>query len=138
MTKYFVIDPNGVKHTRNSDRTYTHCVLYLMDREADVASSQRAGGTAVVKSNWEYACREANPATRKYEHSESQMARIMRDAAMTLDEYRQSVVDAYMKHVENTDYTVWQLAGWCGRVDLANKLHMKTKGAKVNTLDAHI
>ena len=39
--KYFVIDANGKKHTRNSHRTYTHVVLYRESKEAALRLADR-------------------------------------------------------------------------------------------------
>lgn len=40
MNKHFVIDANGKRHTRNSERTYTNAVLYRESKEQDLARVQ--------------------------------------------------------------------------------------------------
>lgn len=105
MNKYFVIDPNGVTHTRSTKRRYTHTVLVRYDRE--FAMQQAEASYAYDKENWEY-YREHIP------HGDY--------AAMTLDEYKAAKRAERIQRVDEHDYTEWLNAGWCGSLELANKL----------------
>lgn len=108
-TKYFVVDPTGATHTRTSERAYTHTVLVRYSREH---AMQEAEATyAYDKSNWEYYQRE--PSDSVY----GKMA-----VGKTLDEYLAAVRADRIQRVDETDYTKWDNAGWCGSLELAKKL----------------
>ncbi|RUW96609.1 hypothetical protein EOA27_38580, partial [Mesorhizobium sp. M2A.F.Ca.ET.037.01.1.1] len=53
-TVYTAIDPNGVAHTRTTDRTYTHTVVAQRSKAAAMASATDAGWAKTEKSNFEY------------------------------------------------------------------------------------
>lgn len=59
-TKYFVIDPAGVEHTRNSDRIYTHTVLMRGGYEYALANASDKAWDKTEARNFNYYTALAN------------------------------------------------------------------------------
>ena len=149
MNKHFVIDPNGQKHTRNSkSRRYTHAVLV---RECEIWALEQArkfGAWKVHASNWKYDCEKAAQGDA-HPHaaymSEEQWVESRRVAALTLEEYRQEQTDFAIAHWEKRkaagEFKEYGVVGWCGRPDLAQKLHFQQDTARyadIITLEAEV
>lgn len=112
MNKYFVIDPNGVTHTRSTKRRYTHTVLVRYDREH--AMQQAEASYVYDKESWDY--------YRKRVAGGSTVEDWVAVANKTLDEYKAERRAERIQRVDEHDYTQWLDAGWCGSLELANKL----------------
>lgn len=57
--KYFAIDPNGERHTRSSERVYSHAVVYKDDYAKELANASDKGWTKTDRSNFDYNSRIA-------------------------------------------------------------------------------
>lgn len=53
-TNYFVTDANGVKHTRSSDRVYTHAVVSKGDYAKHIAQANAQDWNKSERSNFKY------------------------------------------------------------------------------------
>jgi hypothetical protein len=151
-TSYFATDANGNIHTRNSDRVYTHTVVYRNSKSKQLEAAKSAECRKMDGRNYDYAVECAagthqhvttiTPAsgfhasyTAEYiaDRQEAQRAeneiRIARAKAdigtMTRVEYQDAKEANRVAKVEATDFTIWHNAGWCGRLDLAQKLAAK-------------
>ena len=137
--KYFVTDANGVKHTRNSHRTYTHAVLYRESKEAALRLIERKhpfladnfwyhhaflDGTSkwLERSPWE---KDEDQYKRRVEKDIERSRNALRGCETPEDWEAMLRADA-MDRIEANDYDQWHVEGWCGRHDLAVKLAHKT------------
>jgi len=144
-TKYFVIDPNGVKHTRTTkNRTYTHTVLARPSYELTLAAVSDRSHPETIRtetSNYQY-FRAYLDGTSKYlvkpdwQKDEAAFAvKCEREIAnakanigdcTTVEQYRAKLLQEAIDRVESAKaqgyYETWQDKGWCGRHDLAVKL----------------
>lgn len=127
-TKYYIVDSDGNKHTRTSARVYTHMVVFRANLDCQ---RERAASEVERKhhaKNYAYHAREAGPG-RKYEHSDTEMAQHKEIAVMTCDEYVQQAVERCIARInedgmgKHADKCID--VGWCGRLDLAEKLAQK-------------
>lgn len=57
--KYFAIDPNGVTHTRTSDRIYSHAVVAKHSYDRALAMANDKGWARTDRSNFDYYCQIA-------------------------------------------------------------------------------
>jgi hypothetical protein len=145
MNKHFAQLPDGTVVTRNSEnRTYTHLVAYRPSREH---AEQRAMTVhPYMRSNHKYyvACAaglheharaaEGDPqwkidsAAQSRAKGEAYVAKYGEDLetamAMQVEEARIGVEKAAAKGY----YDRWQVEGWSGRLDLAQKLLARTQG----------
>jgi hypothetical protein len=136
--KYFVIDGNGKKHTRNTHRVYTHVVLYRLSKEATIR-------LANVRPHWlrenfwyhhafldgsskwlERAPHEKDDAQfkRRVEQDIERARYFLRGCATPDELWNLNLADA-LSAIEKIDFTAWDVEGWCGRHDLAVKLAHK-------------
>jgi hypothetical protein len=128
--KYFAIDPRGTEHTRNSARTYTHCVVAQADYAADL---DRANSSTWLeptdRKNHRYYSRTVNEGAFSQWTSEEQKAKMIAAAAMTEDEYVAHLRAERIARIEANrvagKYDEYGVLGWCGRPDLAEKLANK-------------
>ena len=71
-------------------------------------------------------CREADDATREFEHTEQQIARYQQIATKSFAEYQNDWIAGCIATVEKQRlygyFDTFQVVGWCGRPDLATKL----------------
>ncbi|WP_181423052.1 hypothetical protein [Serratia marcescens] len=139
-TKYFAIDANGARHTRTTARTYTHMVVvcHNLEKSRQGASSKEA--KASHARNYDYHAREAGP-NPQFRHSPEHMAEHKRIAAMDRDHYVEICVLADIERINKAgkgEYAdQWHDFGWCGRLDLAQKLAAKwAHYGKVEILEA--
>jgi len=133
-TAFFAIDPAGVKHTRSTAREYTHTVVYLRDKEVALADAKSDGWRKQDGKNYDYyaACvRDGFHANlMHFDHVRNDLERQAQDVAFAKtvigDETREQQIARKLAErvaaVEATDFTVWHNAGWCGRLDLAQKV----------------
>ena len=134
MNKYFVIDANGKKHTRNSKRTYTHVVLCRNSKEAAIRLANRRphwlkenfwyhhaflDGTSKWLERSPYETDEARYMERVKEEVERSRKALM--GCTTPDEWFAVIRANALAAIEKVDYGAWHVAGWCGRHDLAVK-----------------
>jgi len=139
MNKYFVIDGNGKKHTRNSMRTYTHVVLYRGSKETALRLADRKDYFSVdnfwyhhafldgsskwlERSPWE---KDEDQYKRRVE-KDIERSRYALRGCKTPDEWWNVTLAERLEDIEKVDFTAWVVEGWCGRHDLAVKLAHKT------------
>ena len=155
--KYFVTDANGVKHTRNSHRTYTHVVLYRDSKEAALRLAERKeqffdenfwyyhaflDGTSrwLERSPWE---KDEDQYKRRVE-KDIERSRYFLRGCKTPDELWSITLAERLGAIEKTDFNAWAVEGWCGRHDLAVKLAHKAncsyrvKEAVILPVEIHI
>lgn len=138
MTKYFVIDANGKKHTRNSKRTYTHVVLYRDSKEAALRMADRKDMHLVDNFWYHHAFLDGSSkwlARRDWETDTGYNARVNEEiersrkalrGCKTPDEWHAVLRQEAIDRINARDYDQWHAEGWCGRHDLAVKLAHKT------------
>ncbi|USZ80581.1 hypothetical protein MQ4_53 [Serratia phage MQ-4] len=138
-TKYFAVDANGKTHTRTSARTYTHMVVVLANLEAGREAARSEHNRKAYARNHAFYCQEAGPAP-KYSSSPAEMARYKAAAAMTCEEYVNNCVANALAAIDARGGEFandWADFGWCGRLDLAQKLAAKwAHMGKVEILEA--
>jgi len=158
MTNYIAIDSLGAKHTRTTNRTYTHTVVVMESYEDAVAqahASHAANLKGAYKKDFDYRVAIATGndpyPTRKWVDgiesvdAECQALRVA-DAKEAVD----GGFDAYvarnlaskLQYVEGRKargwFSKWLNLGWCGRADLAQKLAAKYTGQKIEILVATV
>ncbi|TJV68607.1 MAG: hypothetical protein E5X76_28925 [Mesorhizobium sp.] len=147
-TVYIAIDPNGVEHTRTTDRIYTHIVVAQRSKAAALASANDKGWRATERSNYEYAQKIAAgddpyPArtymsadrftaeqiaeeqARVDAENAKRLAQALADTSVTLERYHLDRLAERVARAEAGDYVSYVNHGWCGRHDLALKLAAK-------------
>lgn len=145
-TKHFVIDPNGVKHTRTSQhRKYTHCVIVRDGYELALARAKSGHWNTNYLSNFNY---YVSLAAGTHDHSKpwawekleeaadriaKQRAKAQKQIAgiATPAQYLQKLIAEDIAAVEKQKtegkYEKFGVYGWCGRADLAEKLAAKCR-----------
>lgn len=156
-TNYIAIDPAGVSHTRRSDRVYTHTVVALPSKEHDMAVATSPDWHKGEAQSFRYFTEIAagnDPYPRKsylslargdseeriaqdleYCRLENEVRRADAQAKTAgIDEVQfcaraeaARVADVEKKEA-NGHYTRYMNLGWCGRLDLAQKLASKWCG----------
>jgi hypothetical protein len=159
---FFVIDPQGIAHTRSSKgRTYTHTVVFVRgqahaDRklaEALEFSAKQAPKdfefyTSLIDGSWQAASALRHPTL--YADADYAAKQLAQDKARGEQEIGGLDVAGYVakrheralaRHAEmiaDGYYNTFHNAGWCGRPDLANKLAAQTAGEQVIILEAQV
>lgn len=135
-TKYFVIDPNGVKHTRSTSRIYSHAVLYQRTKEDYLATIPAWKATEKKNGQYYLDC-IANGYHKNLMHfphyvddkarqaADVQEAIERLDGCATAEEFAERLAERMRAKAEATDWNEWFCDGWCGRLDLAQKLAAK-------------
>ncbi|MGM1131811.1 hypothetical protein ACSUPJ_17360 [Serratia marcescens] len=140
-TKYFAIDANGARHTRTTARTYTHMVVVLVNLESGREAARSEHNRKAHAKNYAFYCEEANtPPSPTIIEPAGRRAFYNRVAAMTCEQYvgerineELAAFDARGGEFAND----WADFGWCGRLDLAQKLAAKwAHMGKVEILEA--
>lgn len=124
---------NGQIFTRKSQRTYTHTVVARRNMDAAIKCESDKAWNKVAFSNHAFFSQEANPATRKHSVTPEQEARYQAIAAMTKEQYAESLMRERLARIEKNrlagDYDRMVNLGWCGRPDLAQKLAAKERAS---------
>lgn len=135
---YKAIDPNGVVHTRKSARTYTHTVVAQYNKAVNLARANDKEWTKTDGRSYDYYVKIAtgnDPYPQKnYSGTAEEQAEVDANNAkrvadakaridgLTRDEYIAKELAGRIAAVEATDFEEWHNLGWCGRIDLAQKL----------------
>ena len=133
---YTAVSPDGQTHKRTTaDRTYTHTVVARWNYDEHL---RRAGDASIHadndKSNYNYYVRELDPATRKWTHSESELAGFTANIEGIANEadYLEAQIVKRIAKIEADkaagEFDKYRNMGWCGRRDLAQKLLHDTIG----------
>lgn len=143
-TSYFAIDANGKKHTRKSERGYSHTVVYQSIKSEDMAWATSSDWRKTDGENYDYsaACIKNGKHMNLmgFAHYQNDTGRHAKHVAESIDfirgaksreEFMSDRQAERVASVEARDYSVWHNAGWCGRLDLAQKLAAKHTGAKI-------
>ncbi|MGQ6590195.1 hypothetical protein ACUNEO_25630 [Serratia sp. IR-2025] len=141
-TKYFAIDANGARHTRTSARTYTHMVVVLCSQTKLREQLSSEANRIIHARNHAFYCKEAaTPPAPNMGESPKRRAFYNEVAAMTCEQYVNKRVAEELAELnakgsgEYEDF--YRDFGWCGRLDLAQKLAAKWAGrGKVEILEA--
>jgi hypothetical protein len=136
--KYFVIDANGKKHTRNSRRIYTHAVLYrdskeaalrLLDRKDNLLASNFWYHHAFVDGSSKWLDRQSWETQQAYSMRVNKEVARSKEAlrgCKTPEEWGEMLRADAIARINAHDYNQWHVEGWCGRHDLAVSLAHKT------------
>lgn len=165
-TKYFAIDANGERHTRSSERAYSHMVVFKDDFAREMALSTDKSWAKQDARNFDYYARIAAgndpyPSTNfRAEHpdrftadeiaesqarADAENARRLADAKEKTDGHDAASYIAACKadRIARLEakkakgaFDIFRCAGWCGRLDLAQKLAAKTIGLEITILAA--
>ena len=128
------IDPAGVKHKRTTERTYTHVVVARLCRKhaMDVAQTKWAhfdsnfwhhqafiDGTSkwLERSSW-----ETDESHARRVKSDVERAKEANRGCSTPDALWEIVKAEQVAAANAADYSKWHVLGWCGRLDLAERL----------------
>ncbi|WRQ11962.1 hypothetical protein vBSlqSZDD2_51 [Serratia phage vB_SlqS_ZDD2] len=140
-TKYFAIDANGARHTRTTARTYTHMVVVLQNLETGREAIRSEHNRKVHAKNHAFYCQEAaTPPSPNHGEPVGRRDFYNRVAAMTCEQYVEERISEELAAIdarggEFADH--WADFGWCGRLDLAQKLAAKwAHYGKVEILEA--
>lgn len=138
---YTVTTPDQVIHTRKTDRTYTHAVFYLRDFDRELVRADASWKTD--GDNWEFAGRMVEwggiygGVRRSWDTDEKIAAHLAKYTALyalsssrtaAIQRARAERVAAVHAAQAAGEFEVYQLAGWCGRPDLAIRLRDSGKG----------
>lgn len=138
--RYFVIDANGKKHTRNSRRIYTHAVLYRDSKEAALRLADRKDSFLATNfwyhhafvdgtSKWlEQKPWETEDRYKARSHEEIERSRKALRGCKSPEEWEMALRDEAIARIEERDFSQWAVEGWCGRHELAVSLAHKTNG----------
>lgn len=132
-TIYYVIDPRGEAHTRRSPRRYEYAVLIRAKNEALILSAARcASSLRGQASNYRATVNAPNPLKAAGhlvlpgETLDKLVARYARYADSSEEqakEYDALAEERRRIHGRGEQIDpLWGVAGWCGRLDLAQKL----------------
>lgn len=150
-TQYLATDALGTTHTRKTDRTYTHTVVTQYGYEAAVAHCHAAHAAETARelksptANFKYYTDIAAGNDKYPEADWIGGARVVNEARQALriadaqarieggfDAYRARILADALARIEANKaagyYTRFHNLGWCGRLDLAQKLAAKTGG----------
>lgn len=149
-TYYEAIDPAGRVHKRSTDRrTYTHTVVFLPSYTADMARADK--DYPVDGDNHDFHVKMVQwggvyKGERRPWHTDEQIAADLAKYQALAAEYPSREAAIAGKRAERVAfvnarkdagyYAIYQNAGWCGRLDLAQKLAAKTPGLSVTILEA--
>lgn len=143
-TNYIAIDPAGQLHTRKTERVYTHTVLFKYSYEDQMREANR--DQSVDGDNWEFSCRMVEwggvyRGKREKWHSDEEIARNLatNEALKAKANNRaEAIANGRAERVAHIEarkaagfYEKWVNAGWCGRLDLAQKLAAKYSGSVI-------
>ena len=148
MTNHFyAIDPQGLAHTRSSQRrTYTHTVVFLRGPAKQAADLAQALAYAAKQAPETYAWyvgmtdgTEEAATKRRYPdlyaqaHYDAEKAKYTAKlAGRTVEQFTADEIErartSHAKSVAAGYYNTFHNAGWCGRYDLAQKLAGQTAG----------
>lgn len=147
-TSYIAIDPNGVSHKRSTERrAYTHTVVFQKSKKYHIEKAIAGHKYHVETGEYLLAC-VANGKHLSlmyfdaYARDTDRQARDVAQAIADLDgaknavEYADKKVTQHVAELEARDWTVFENAGWCGRLDLAQKLAASTVGLHISILPA--
>jgi hypothetical protein len=144
---YSVIDPNGERHTRKTERTYTHAVLRRPGLEA--VDRMRAGVAAAADragNDYDRTVRESRGVFAKVDVGSRPQHVLDKWQAFAVEflaadaDYskgRDHVVDkaradaskAAEDYAASKTWDLYECLGWCGRHDLALKMQAKYPGS---------
>jgi len=116
-TKYFAIDANGTKHTRNSDRVYTHAVMIQDTYARCIANATDAAWDKTFKSNFKF-----------YQQNEPAKVAAYADAAAYVAAVHAEMVAAVDQKKADGDFDKWGAASFNGRYELAAREAGKYQG----------
>lgn len=138
MNRHTATDANGKVHTRNSKgRVYTHCVAIRFSYEHALAQAKKPyihaasdyayfaayiDGTSdyLVKQSWQSDEQHAADVARHVANAKANIG-----SAKSVEEYIANGVARAVADVEKSKasgyYDAWQVIGWNGRPDLAEK-----------------
>lgn len=140
---YIVTDPNGVEHTRKTDRVYTHAVAVRASYEFDLA--QADCDWPIDGDNWKFAVKMARDGftgsapqysweTEEYLASEKARYAERAKSATTVQEAiavaRANRVAGVEKQKANGYYDKFGILGFNGRLDLAQKAAAAAQGGR--------
>lgn len=112
--------------TRKTDRIYTHVVIARPSLDEAIAHVHGEANGKTFAKDYAYYCREADDATREFEHTEQQIARYRTIASKPFAEYQTEWIAEHLAIVEKQRREGWfdtfRVVGWCGRSDLAANL----------------
>jgi hypothetical protein len=151
MTKYVVTDANGKKHTRNSHRVYTHAVLYRDSKEHDLKWANTRpkyyienfwhhhafidGSSKWLERNpWETDDVKYQQRVQDEVERSKRALRGCKTAAELWELQRAEAVAA----VEAKDYSIWHVAGFRSRRQLAEKLALNCRAAQAIILPVEV
>jgi ribosomal protein S18 len=146
-TSYTAIDPNGVIHKRTTEsRKYSHTVVALRSKDWALKAAVSKEMNRHHVSNFSHYSEFLNGTSRflerrswqtKEQHQEAmendiQRARDALQGDMTVEDYIARKQREDLEAVEKADqcgaFTSYSNLGWCGRLDLAQKLASKENG----------
>lgn len=143
-TSYFVVDPNGATHTRNSARVYTHAVVYQRSKANAIdwamSSQQRAQDMKNAQYYLDCIAVGYHENLMGFDHYRNDKKRQAQDVAEAVEklagaksagQYADALRADALARIEATDYSLWFVAGWCGRFDLAQRLASQHTGAMI-------
>lgn len=144
MSKYTVVLPDGTTASRKSARVYTHAVATRRSYEHSLAIAKSGGGW--TKSNYEHDAAIVDGTSRFLKReswrSDEQHAAYVSDliaratealrGATSYEEWKAIRIAETVALVEDAKadgyYDRWTVEGYCGRLDLAQKLLAKEQG----------
>lgn len=142
MTKFIATDRNGKVHRRNSvNRTYTHMVVSRpMIREFAIHTHDRDNfwyhmafldGTSkwLERKPWE--TDEQYQTRAKYEVERSERAL---DGARTFEDHVKNMRARHEAWAASVRFDDFSAEGWCGRLDLAQKLASSLSGSRAEVV----
>lgn len=147
-TTYVATDAAGVQHTRKSARVYTHAVAFLPCADRAIEGAKSVFWKNQDGRNYDYYASCVALGHHKnlmsFEHYRNDPARQAQDVMEAREKIGNSSRTAYVlqeeqdrlssinKNIEDGYYQKWQIAGFCGRYDLAQRL------AAQNIDNAHV
>lgn len=136
MNKHFIIDPNGQKHTRNSEnRTYSHCVMVRDSYELALQrAARKSSEESDVRDYTYYAALVAGTHPHcKFDDAGRMItsAKAKLNGCTSVEEYVAQEREGRIRSVEGAKaigkFDAYGVYGWCGRRDLAEKLAAKAR-----------
>lgn len=129
---------NTVFRRKSANRTYTHTVVFQRSKDAAIAYAKSAGNRSHHASTGKYLLdcvadgHHAN--LMRFEHYAKDTARQAKDVAeakarlagiTTVAAYVDRRITENLADIAKVNWSAWYNAGWCGRLDLAQKLAAK-------------
>lgn len=149
-TKYLAIDSLGAEHVRSSQRVYTHTVVVMWDYDAAInhATTYHASKEALARHtsafDYEVSIATGNDPHPEYDYVQidGKWQRVYNDATAARQAIRAAKSSAEIEgglegfrarrlakdlasiesRKERGDFSTWGSVGFCGRLDLAQKL----------------